>query len=139
MTFFFTRCPVPEYCPRLSKNFQEVSRKLGSMSGAPTNWHLLSVSFDTEVDTPTVLKAYGQRYQYDPRHWSFLTGPSNQIGALAALSDVKFERDGFFYNHNFRTLIIDAAGRLQMVFPVGGDISEDIVQEILKAAAVTNR
>src|SRR5436190_9938497 len=46
LTFFFTRCPVAEYCPRLSRNFQEVQRRLASMENAPTNWHLLSLSFD---------------------------------------------------------------------------------------------
>lgn len=139
ITFFFTRCPIPDYCPRLSKNFEEASQKLSAMAGGPTNWHFLSVSFDTDFDTPSVLKAYGERYQYDPKHWSFLTGPREQISELASLSDVKFELQGGFYNHNFRTLIIDAAGHLQMVFPMGGNLSDDIVSEVLKAAAVPNR
>jgi protein SCO1 len=138
ITFFFTRCPIPDYCPRLSKNFDEASRKLLALTNAPANWHFLSVSFDTEFDTPAVLKAYGRRYQYDPRHWSFLTGPADKIADLAAQSDIKFERDGALFNHNFRTLIIDAAGHLQMSFPIGGGLSDAIVSEILKAAAVTN-
>ncbi len=139
ITFFFTRCPVPEYCPRLSKNFAEASRKLSAMPRAPTNWHFLSVSFDAEFDTPAVLKAYGERYQYDPTRWSFMTGPADKINELARLSDVNVEREGSLFNHNFRTLIIDAAGRLQMNFPVGGNLSDAIVEEILKAAAATNR
>jgi len=67
ITFFFTRCPIPDYCPRLSKNFEEASKKLAALPSAPTNWHFLSVSFDTEFDTPSVLKAYAGRYKYDPR------------------------------------------------------------------------
>jgi protein SCO1 len=59
ITFIYTRCPLPDYCPRLSKNFQEASQKLEAMAGAPTNWHFLSFSFDTEFDTPAMLKAYG--------------------------------------------------------------------------------
>ncbi len=138
ITFFFTRCPLPEFCPRLSRNFQEAEQKLSSMANAPTNWHFLSVSFDTEFDTPQVLRAYGRAYAYDPRHWSFLTGPAAEIGELAHLSDVRFERSGGSISHNFRTLIIDATGHLQMVFPIGGNLSEDIASEILKAArAVT--
>lgn len=74
ITFFYTRCPLPEFCPRLSKNFQEAERKLESKPGAPANWHFLSISFDPEFDTPVMLKAYGDSYQYDPKHWSFLTG-----------------------------------------------------------------
>src|SRR5205085_3486589 len=75
ITFFFTRCPIPDYCPRLSKNFEEASQKLSALPGAPTNWHFLSVSFDTDFDTPAVLRAYAARYHYDPNHWSFVTGP----------------------------------------------------------------
>src|SRR3954467_801288 len=52
LTFFFTRCPVPDYCPRLSKNFQEASEKLASSSDAPTNWHFLSITIDPDNDTP---------------------------------------------------------------------------------------
>src|SRR6266581_574048 len=82
-TFFFTRCPIPNYCPRLSKNFEEAAEQLGRMPNAPTNWHFLSVSFDSEFDTPAVLKAYAERYNYDPKHWSFLTGPKDKITELA--------------------------------------------------------
>jgi len=136
ITFFFTRCPIPDYCPRLSKNFEEASQKLATMPGGPTNWHFLSVTFDPESDTPAVLRAYGERYEYDPKHWSFLTGPKEKISELASGSGVKTEPAGGFLNHNFRTLIIDAAGHLQMIFPIGGNLSDAIVAEVLKAAAV---
>jgi protein SCO1 len=139
ITFFFTRCPIPDFCPRLSKNFEEASEKLSAMVGGPTNWHFLSVTFDPEFDTPAVLRAYGERYQYDPKHWSFLTGPRKQISELANGSDVKFEPASGFINHNFRTLIIDAAGHLQMIFPTSGNLSDAIVEEVLKAAAVPSR
>ena len=56
ITFIYTRCPLPDYCPRLSKNFQEASQKLAAMPNAPTNWHFLSISFDPDTDTPPVLK-----------------------------------------------------------------------------------
>jgi protein SCO1/2 len=138
LTFFFTRCPIPEFCPRLSRNFQDVQRKFSAIENAPTNWHLLSVTFDPANDTPEVLKAYGAAYHYDPKHWSFLTGPKDKIAELARLCDVKFDPDNGLFNHNFRTLIIDASNHLQMVFPTSGNISDSIVQELLKAAGATN-
>src|ERR1017187_485804 len=138
ITFFFTRCPVPNFCPRLSKNFQEASQQLISQAGAPTNWHFLSVSFDTEFDTPAILKAYGESYHYDAKHWNFLTGQPGKIRELARLSGVEIENDGALFNHNFRTMIVDGAGRLQMTFPIGGNLSDAIVGEILKAAAGTD-
>lgn len=138
ITFFYTRCPLPDYCPRLSKNFQMASQKLMAMNSAPTNWHFLSVSFDPEFDSPAMLKAYGQSYQYNPARWSFLTGPKDKITELAERSGVTLHGSDGTINHNFRTLIIDASGRLQMVFPTAGDLSDQIVTEIIKAAAVTN-
>ncbi len=138
ITFFFTRCPIPEYCPRLSKNFEEASHKLASSPGIATNWRFLSVSFDTEFDTPVVLKAYGERYHYDPQHWSFLTGPKDKINELAMLSGVEVKGQDGLFDHNFRTLIIDAGGKLQKTFPFGGDLSDIIVREMLQACAATN-
>jgi len=134
ITFFFTRCPIPDYCPRLTKNFESASRKLAAMPGAPTNWHFLSVTIDPEFDTPKVLQAYGKRYNYDPKRWSFLTGPEKELRALAEQSGVTSGREGNLLNHNFRTLIIDATGRLQLSFPTGGDLSDAIVSEMIKAA-----
>ena len=139
VTFIYTRCPLPDYCPRLSRNFQEASQKLDSRPGAPTNWHFLSISFDSQFDTPAVLQAYGKSYQYDPAHWSFLTGPPDKIAELARLSGVHYESSEGLITHNFRTLIVDGNGHLQTVFPISGDFSDSIVAEIIKAAAVTNQ
>jgi protein SCO1 len=133
ITFFFTRCPIPEYCPRLSKNFEEASAKLAATPNAPTNWHLLSVTIDPQFDTPAALRNYAKRYQHDPAHWSFLTGPVDKITELAKESGVTFKPDQGVFDHNFRTLIIGPDGKLQMSFPIGGNISDGIVSELLKA------
>ncbi|SRR5579862_7064127 len=135
ITFFYTRCPLPDFCPRLSKNFKEASQKLEAMTNAPTNWHFISVSFDPQFDTPQLLKSYGNGYGYDPAHWSFFTGPQDKITELARGAGVTYEADAGAINHNFRTLIIDPEGHLQMVFPVSGNLSDQIVSEILKATA----
>jgi len=137
-TFFFTRCPLPEYCPRLMKNFAQASEKLRARADAPTNWHFLAITFDPAFDTPSILRNYAQHYQYNSNRWSFLTGDSNRIAELAQASGVHYEPDGAFFNHNFRTLVLDATGQLQMNFPIGGDLSELLVEEILKATAITN-
>lgn len=136
VTFFYTRCPLPDYCPRLSKNFQEASEKLAAMTNAPANWHFISITFDPAIDTPAMLLAYGTSYHYDPNHWSFLTGPPDKIAELAKACGVEYSPDAGAINHNFRTLIVDTAGHLQMVYPVTGDLSDSIVDQMLKAAAV---
>ncbi len=134
ITFFFTRCPIPEYCPRLSKNFEEACGDLKAMPNAPTNWHLLSITIDPEFDTPAALRLYAQRYAHDPRHWSFLTGPKDRIMELARESGIAIQPDQGLLTHNFRTLIVDPGGKLQMSFPISGDISDGIASELVKAA-----
>jgi protein SCO1/2 len=136
VTFFYTRCPLPEFCPRLSKNFEAAEEKLEAMTHAPTNWHFISVSFDPDFDTPQMLKNYGEGYQYDPAHWSFFTGPADKIAELAHGAGVEYQSDNGTINHNFRTLIVDTNGHLQTIFPTSGDLSDEIVSEIIKAAAV---
>ena len=134
ITFFFTRCPIPEYCPRLSKNFEEACAELKAMPNAPTNWHLLSVTIDPEFDTPAALRLYAKRYEHDPGRWSFLTGPKDRIVELARESGISMQPDQGLLTHNFRTLIVDPHGKLQMSFPISGDISDGIASELVKAA-----
>ena len=74
ITFFFTRCPIPEYCPRLSKNFEEACAELKAMPNAPTNWTLLSVTIDPEFDTPAALRVVANVNAHDPKHWSVPRG-----------------------------------------------------------------
>jgi hypothetical protein len=68
-----------------------------------------------------------------------LTGSPEKIAELANEAGVTIEKDGDFFNHGFRTLIIDAAGHLQMSFPIGGNLSDAIVSELVKAAGATNK
>jgi protein SCO1/2 len=133
MTFFFTRCPIPEYCPRLTKNFQGAIERLKALPDGPTNFHFLSISFDP-VDTPVLLRSYARQYRYDSNHWSFVTGNNEQIQELARGFGVGITKEGGVYNHNFSTVIFDAAGRLQNMWPIGGDMTDQIVTEINKAA-----
>ena len=136
LTFFFTRCPIPEYCPRLSRNMEEASAKLKAMTNGPTNWQFFSISFDP-LDRPEVLQTYGRRYQYDPAHWSFLTGNPDHIRELTRGFGVAVASDGAFYTHDFATAVFDTTGRLQTLWRFGGNTSDLLVNEILKAAIVS--
>jgi protein SCO1/2 len=134
ITFIFTRCPLPNFCPRMSTNFEEAQRKLLSMANAPTNWHLLTISFDPEFDTPVILKSYAQRYKADPQHWNFLTGPPAATAEIADQFGQRFWREEGAINHNLRTVVIDATGRVQQMFQGNTWTVDDLVSELIKAA-----
>lgn len=137
LTFIFTRCPFPEFCPRMGNNFQNTAKKLAALPNSPTNWQLLSITFDVEFDTPSVLKGYAARYQPDPAHWSFATGAQIEIDALTEQFGLGFAREGTIFNHNLRTIVIDAAGRVQSVL-IGNEWKpEELIAELVKAAKVT--
>jgi protein SCO1/2 len=135
ITFLFTRCPFPTFCPRLANDFEETQQKLLTLQGGPTNWHLLTISFDPEFDRPSVLKAYAEGHHYDPAHWSFATGDLGDVSALGDLFGLAFWHDSTgSITHNMRTAIIDANGRLQRVFEGKDWNSAELAAEMVKAA-----
>ncbi|MGI8965714.1 MAG: SCO family protein, partial [Limisphaerales bacterium] len=83
-----------------------------------------------------VLKNYAEKYKYDPSHWSFLTGELIDITAIAQQFGQTFWREGESINHNLRTVVIDAKGRVQKILPSDKWTSDELVEEMLKAAAV---
>ena len=131
LTFFFTRCPFPEYCPRMSRQFEATARRLESLTNRPANWHLLSVSFDPENDTPEVLKRYAGFYHYNPEHWSFVSGSPSDIARLAGLCDLTVRKEGASFSHNLRTVVLDTNARLKTVL-IGNDWSpEELAAQLI--------
>ena len=135
LTFFFTRCPIPEFCPRLTRNFKSAIEKLGRIPAGPTNFHFLSISFDP-ADSPSLLRSYARQYGYDSNHWSFITGHPEHIAELARGFGVPLAPEGGLVTHGFRTAVFDTAGTLQNVWPIGGDLTDLIVSEMVKAAGL---
>jgi protein SCO1/2 len=133
-TFFFTSCPFPNFCPRLTSNFAEAAAQLATMTNAPAQWHLLSISFDPKNDTPQRLETYAQGTHYDPTHWSFLTGAPDQISELADQFGETFSSEGGSITHNLRTVVVDARGRVRKIFIGNLWTSAELAQEMAKAA-----
>lgn len=134
ITFIFTRCPYPTFCPRMMNQFADAQQVLKSMPNAPTNWHLLTLSFDPEFDKPAILKAYGERHKYDPNHWTIATGELIDVTAIAEQFGLQFWREeAAGISHNLRTAVIDSAGRVQRIFPGNKWEAEELVEEMIKA------
>jgi len=105
--FIYTRCPLPDVCPRLSASFATLQRRFREQLGK--DLMLLTVTVDPEYDTPRVLAEYAKRWGADPRGWRFLTG---DVGSLAAqLGEVYWTDEGAI-GHNSVTSIIGGDGRL---------------------------
>ncbi len=131
-TFIFTRCPFPTYCPRMNNNLATAQKQLLA-ANTGTNWHLLSISFDPDFDTPAQLARYATGYGYNPAHWSFATGSTDEIRKLGVNFGLTFVREGASINHNVRTVVVDAAGRVQKVFAGNEWQPAELVEEMKRA------
>lgn len=135
LTFIFTRCPFPTFCPRMNTNFEKAAKEMAK-PGGPTNWHFFSITFDTEVDTPERLKSYATRYERDPAKWNFVTSELIEIDAITEQFGIQTIKENGTINHNLRTAIIDANNRVHKIY-IGNEWSvDDFVEEMKKAAQV---
>lgn len=115
VTFVYTRCPLPDFCPRMDAYFAAVQAAVQS-GRLPGQVHLLSVSFDPDFDTPAVLRAHAERVKADPRLWTFATAPRSEVeawGARLGLSVIREpDNPAAGITHNLRTAVVAADGRL---------------------------
>ena len=135
-SFFYSRCPLPDYCPRMSGNFQDTRQLLLSMSDTPTNWQLLSISFDPWFDNQEVLTNYANFYRNgDADHWLFAAAPTNSLAHLASQLDLMIMRDGEnIMSHNLRTVVLDPQGKIFRQLDGNEWTPRELADAILQAA-----
>jgi protein SCO1/2 len=115
VTFIYTRCPLPNFCPLMDRHFREVQRAIADDPALRGRAHLVTISFDPAYDTPTVLASHAARISADPEHWTLLTGAADQVERFTAkfgVSVIKGDQAGAEIVHNLRTAVIDADGRI---------------------------
>lgn len=130
ITFIYTRCPLPDYCPRMSENFLQLQRRIREERLGPVR--MLSVSFDPQHDTPAVLRDYANRVGADLSTWIFATGDSSAVGTLAHQFGVFYRAEGEEIMHNLTTALIGADGRVRRIWR-GNDWTLDQVLSALRS------
>lgn len=128
LTFIYTRCPLPNYCPRMSKQFATLQPKLREQFG--TRVHLLSVSFDPAYDTPTVLRNYASKYTDRLDTWTFATGDSTEIGRITSHFGVFTKREDGQITHNLTTAVIGSDGTVRRLFRGNDWTPEDVLRAV---------
>lgn len=141
VTFIYTRCPRPDFCPRVTWNFSQVNRELAATPAIYGKTHLLCVSFDPEHDTPDRLRAYGATYiGSDAKdaftHWDFAVPDAPVLKQMAQFFDVGMSdaSDGSI-THTLSTTLIGPDGKVVKFYPgnewtveqVAADVKEVVV------------
>jgi len=134
-TFFFTSCPLPEYCPRMNRNFAEARKILLADTNAPANWQLLSISFDSAFDQPQILSSYAGLYRgTNADRWLFAVASTNTLASLAPKVDLNFWRENGSITHNLRTVVLDGNGKIFKQFD-GNDWTPQDLANAIRASA----
>ncbi len=141
ITFIYARCPLPDYCIRMSTNFSDLANQLKADAAFKDKIELLSISFDPANDTPEKLRSYGIGYLgNDPKAkfdiWQLAVGKDEEIRKIADYFGLRYEidpNDKTKIDHSLRTVVIAPDGKVAKVFS-GNDWS---VQELKKALTDT--
>jgi protein SCO1/2 len=136
VTFIYTRCPLPDFCPRMSQNFAKIDKALAADPALYARTHLLSVSFDPEYDTPAVLKSYGGAYtgnytQEKFEHWDFAApSKAEQLDVDKFFNvGVTPEKDKTI-THSLSTVVIGPDGKVFRWYPTNDWTPEQVLADV---------
>ena len=120
LTFIYTRCPIPTFCPLMDRHFADIQREVKTRPALSGRVQLLSVSFDPQYDTPQVLKRHARDLGADPSVLNFVTAGRDDIDRFARRFGVAITRgtlpDGSDLTHTLSTAVIDRDGKLVKVY-----------------------
>lgn len=126
LTFIFTRCPMPEFCPRIMSRFRDLQRTIAA-DASLADVRLLGVTLDPEHDRPEVLAAYGRAAGADFSRWSFATGSPEGVDVLTRAFAVHVQRTGVLPDHTLATALIDAEGRVVEIWRGNGWETDEVL------------
>ena len=135
VTFIYTRCPLPDYCTRMSTNFAALARALQGEAELRQSAHLLSVTLDPEYDTPKVLRSYGAAHtenygQEKFESWELATGRPEEIKRLAQFCGLTYMRENDQIVHALRTALFGPDGRVVKIYRGNEWRPEDVLSDI---------
>jgi protein SCO1/2 len=118
LTFIYTRCPLPNYCPLMDRHFAALQGALAADATLRGRVKLVTLSFDPDFDTPAVLAAHAAKLKADPDVWTFLTGDRATVDKFAARLGVGINRPAGVpeLTHNLRTALVGADGRIVKIY-----------------------
>ncbi|MEK6320076.1 MAG: copper-binding protein [Acidobacteriota bacterium] len=135
LTFIYTRCPLPDYCPLMTENFSEIEKALKSDPELYSKTRLLSISVDPEFDKPKVLREYAAAHGADTAHWDFAGGTKDEVKKVATYFGMQYWREGDQVIHSLRTAIVGADGKLVKVYRGNEWKPEEIATELRSLAS----
>ena len=142
MTFIYTRCPLPDFCVRMSNNFEKIDTILAQNKEVYARTHLLSVSFDPQYDTPAVLRSYGGahtgRFKQEAfGHWTFAAPSVVELPKMEQYFDIGVSgTNPSTLTHSLSTVLIGKDGRVIDWYPTNTWDPTQVAEQMMQAAAL---
>jgi protein SCO1/2 len=140
ITFIYTRCPSPNFCPWVTRNFASLDKLLAGDSELYAKTHLLSISFDPEHDTPARLRAYGATYIGGDtsaafKHWEFAAPENPVLTEMAKFFDLGMtENQDSTITHTLSTTLIGPDGKVVRFYPGNEWTPEQVLADVRQSA-----
>jgi protein SCO1/2 len=136
ITFIYTRCPLPNFCPLVTRNFANIEKRLSADPKLKGKTHLLCVSFDPEHDTPERLKAYGEEYigsdakaAFD--NWDFAVPDQAVLKEMAKFFDVGISNEADqTITHTLSTTLVGRDGKVIKFYPGNEWTPDQVVEDV---------
>ena len=138
VSFIYTRCPLPQFCPLIDRRFGEVQQLAAADPVLTGKVKLLSISFDPKFDRAEVLRAHATKAGANPEVWRFATGEEAIVDRLAAEFGINVirEKDGTI-THNLRTAVIDPQGRVASILDNNAWTADELALALKNALVAT--
>lgn len=114
VTFIYTRCPQPTFCPRISSQFASIHDDLAKNPDDYSKTHLVSISLDPSYDTPPILKKYGLAYMDNNpagfAQWEFASTKPEDLSKLAKAFGLEYFQQDNQIVHTMNTVLLSPDG-----------------------------
>ncbi len=130
LTFIFTRCPIPNFCPLMNENLRDIQKAVADEPQLSSNVQYLSISFDPEYDTPEVLDEYAARYTDNRDSWRFATGSPEEIKRLTQAFSVYIQPESGTISHGLATALVGPDGIIRGIWRGNSWKPEDAVKSL---------
>ena len=140
LTFIYTRCPLADYCPLASHNFAQIEQALAKNPAAYAKTHLLSISFDSDYDTPEVLRNYSRAFMAKPAfdHWEFATIPKASRAEVARFFNLFLVEEEGQFTHSMKAALIAPDGTIQRWYSGNEWKPAEVLAELTESASAAS-
>jgi protein SCO1/2 len=139
MTFIYTRCPLPTYCPMMDRNFRAAQQQIAARPAVHDNVRFITVSLDPDFDTPRVMRKHAESIGADLSTWTFVTARPTVVDAFGTkfgLSVMRGDKAFADITHNLRTAIVAPTGKLVKVYNGNDWTAGQLVADLTTASAL---